>query len=761
DSKFFMESETCGESGCHPDIFAMWSGSMHKFSSFNNQWYRRSITYMQEMQGQIESSKWCAGCHDPAVLLTGRWTKPMSEQLDMPEAHAGLGCAACHSIAHVKNTMGNSGVVYEYPPMHRFVDTGNPLYKAVHDFITKLDPAPHRETFLKPFHTEQSSEFCSSCHKVHLDEPVNNFRWVRGFNEYDAWQGSGVSGMGSLSFYYPPSPKGCVDCHMPLVESRDKGNKKGMVHSHRFPAANTAVPYANLDREQFNVTEAFLKANIVTLDIFGMTIGEADDQAESYSRGGEPTTFSMSGDESGLVAGLTGGSSTDAANLIAPLDEVGATIRRGDSARLSVVVRTRGVGHRFPGGTFDAFDVWVELEMRDKATNALVYHSGGIEPDGRVDRGAHFYRAIMLDANGNVIDKRNAFAARTLLYARGIPPGAADTVHFRLNIPKDAGDELVVNARLHYRKFMDFNTKFAFAGVPADDAPHDENYDDRAWQFTGDTTGNAGKINGIPDLPTITIAEDSLVLKVLPSDAAPIEPRVVETKALRERWNDYGIGLLLQGDLKGARAIFERVTRIEAEYADGWVNVARVALREGDLDNAETNLREAIRLLDKTPPENPHRAKAHYFLAQVHKARGDLDDAMAELTIAVKQYPNDRNIRNSIGRTLYLKRDFKGAIASYEKTLAIDPEDLTAHYNMMQAYRGLGNNDKAREHQTYFMRFKADESVQAISGHTRRKYPDLNLERQAIRDQYQMEMPSFSPKEYGGTIEVVTAMSKK
>ena len=42
----------------------------------------------------------------------------------------------------------------------------------------------------------------------------------------------------------------------------------------------------------------------------------------------------------------------------------------------------------------------------------------------------------------------------------------------------------------------------------------------------------------------------------------------------RERWNDWGIGLLLQGDLKGAEYAFRRVTEAEPDYADGWLNVA-------------------------------------------------------------------------------------------------------------------------------------------------------------------------------------------
>ena len=67
-------------------------------------------------------------------------------------------------------------------------------------------------------------------------------------------------------------------------------------------------------------------------------------------------------------------------------------------------------------------------------TVKLCYWNGRIEaPDGNgpVDPSAHFYRAYMLDAHGNLINKRNAWAMQTVLYSRTIPPGAADTVRYR------------------------------------------------------------------------------------------------------------------------------------------------------------------------------------------------------------------------------------------------------------------------------------------------------------------------------------------
>ena len=47
--------------------------------------------------------------------------------------------------------------------------------------------------------------------------------------------------------------------------------------------------------------------------------------------------------------------------MLAPLEAVSATLQRGTEVLVEVVVRNRGVGHFFPGGTIDAFDVWVEF----------------------------------------------------------------------------------------------------------------------------------------------------------------------------------------------------------------------------------------------------------------------------------------------------------------------------------------------------------------------------------------------------------------
>ncbi len=722
-SAFFMESQACGE--CHKDIYEQWKSSMHHFASFNNQFYRKSVEYMQSVAG-TRPSKWCAGCHDHAVFFNGRFEKPIEPQIDTAEAQAGLGCVSCHSIVHVDSTMGNGGFTIAYPPLHELASSRNPVIHTLDHFLTYLDPEPHRRTFLKPFMRQQEAEFCSVCHKVHLDVPVNAYRWVRGFNDYDNWQASGVSGQGARSFYYPPKPMTCVNCHMPLVASKDPGNIDGKVHLHRFPAANVAVAYVNQDREQMRTEQNFLKSGFITVDIFAASPEDQKNPAPMWRRTGQgpqlSSTFAV-GEEAEQMGQVF---LRDVGKVAAPLDGAGAKFEPGSTVRVDVVVRTRAIGHFFPAGTIDAFDVWLELQGRD-ADGKTIFWSGMVQDGGRgpVEKGAHFYRAFLIDAHGNAINKRNAWAARSTLYVRLIPPGAADVAHYRVRIPPDARGPVTLTAKLNYRKFAHYYTQFAYAGVPGAGS-YGPDHDDREFIFkkTSVPKDVSGRIKGeIPNLPITTLAEAQTRLEL----GTPQGWQPVVRKQDRERWNDWGIGLLLQGDLKGAEYAFKKVTEAEPGYADGWLNVARALIQEGETEAAKPYIRQALAI-------NPHPGRIHFFQALIEKADGDYDAALSSLRTVEAQYPRDRVVLDQIGRILFLKRQYREAIGAFDKALAVDPEDLEAHYNLMLCYRGAGELAKASREETLFERFKADEASQAITAKPRMLSPEDNNERQLIHE---------------------------
>src|SRR5204862_510317 len=70
--------------------------------------------------------------------------RPIRESEGTPEGQNGLGCMSCHSIVHVKDSMGQGGFVMEYPPLDELASSKNPVLHWLHNYAVLLDPKPHR-----------------------------------------------------------------------------------------------------------------------------------------------------------------------------------------------------------------------------------------------------------------------------------------------------------------------------------------------------------------------------------------------------------------------------------------------------------------------------------------------------------------------------------------------------------------------------------------------------------------------------------------
>jgi Tfp pilus assembly protein PilF len=319
-----------------------------------------------------------------------------------------------------------------------------------------------------------------------------------------------------------------------------------------------------------------------------------------------------------------------------------------------------------------------------------------------------------------------------------------------MSIPQDAGNKITLHARLCYRKFSWWGTHFAFAGMPDLSKPSEvsSDYDDRPFVFTAPLQGISAKAEKIPDVPIVTVAEIEVTLPVVAHNAPVSEPKTLARKAEWQRWNDYGIGLFLQGDLKGAAAAFEKVTEADPNNPDGWLNIGRAAVQEGDMERARKVLERALALA-------PDLARSNFFYAKVLRADGNYEGAAQRLRRVIAQYPRDRVALNDLGRILFLQRKYTEAVGVLNSVLAVDPEDLQAHYNLMLCYNGLGDEKQANEHQARYLRFKADESSQAITGPYRQLHPEDNNERQAVHEHVSVPLPALASKHAGTTASAV------
>ncbi len=98
-----------------------------------------------------------------------------------------------------------------------------------------------------------------------------------------------------------------------------------------------------------------------------------------------------------------------------------------------------------------------------------------------------------------------------------------------------------------------------------------------------------------------------------------------------------------------------------------------------------------------------------------------------------------------MGRMLFLQRRYREAVAELEKTIAVDPEDLEAHYNLMLCYRGLNDDALAAREEKLYLRFKADEASRAITGPYKLTHPDDNNEAQPVHEHVSASLGRAKP----------------
>ncbi len=77
----------------------------------------------------------------------------------------------------------------------------------------------------------------------------------------------------------------------------------------------------------------------------------------------------------------------------------------------------------------------------------------------------------MLDRQGRKVDRRNVQDIYVPLYDKQIPPGAAQVVHYALEVPRDARGPITLEARLQYRKFDPTMMKLAMGDAYRIDLP--------------------------------------------------------------------------------------------------------------------------------------------------------------------------------------------------------------------------------------------------------------------------------------------------
>jgi len=409
-------------------------------------------------------------------------------------------------------------------------------------------------------------------------------------NDYDSWQRSGFSGMGVHDFAPVKQVATCADCHMPLVASDDAGNISGKVHDHRFIGASVWGPLQREDQTQAEATIEFLRDSVITLDIFAMSRlpePEVDRRRAVLAKHKRNPVVTDKIFLSSIAANeldvydfnIQPPSANLHDSIIAPLDPGAAAVQPGESVRVDVVVRSRGVGHNFPAGAVDMSEAWLELKAVDDR-GATVFWSGAVTATGQVDPDAHSYGAIMVDGLGGEVYHHEGWRARAAAHVNLLPPNSAEVVRFRIDIPDTCGRRLWLIAKLNYRQYRPQSL------LPLLTAP------DSTTRLTGNPRAPSN-VDCDPEIPIVVMAQAETVLYVGTGGSTNV---AVDSQST-ERWRNYGIGLIRQNDLAGAEMAFSKVKHRTPEDADSWINLGMVWLRLGKIEAAKEAFQQAHTIL--------------------------------------------------------------------------------------------------------------------------------------------------------------------
>lgn len=621
--------------GCHQDTVDQWAASAHRFSSFNNPFYEASIEDLRkENNGKIRS-RWCASCHDPALLLTGDFDTDFDRN-DVA-AQAGLTCLACHGITSVAGRPGNGNYIMG-PGL---LGNSDPLLeKDGKQRVT--DPAAvelHKRNVMTS--TQKAAEFCGSCHKASLPAEVNNFRWFRAQNDYDPWHDSGASGKAARAFYAFGETRRCQDCHMPKEPAilGDLAAKNGSIRSHRFLGVNTALPALRKDHGTIKRIKEFLSGT-VSLDLFAVRRGK---------------DF----------------------NEYLPAPEITKpTVVAGEEIQLDLVVRNHNVGHTFPGGTLDLNEGWVEVTLVNP-DGAVVAISGDLKRDGTLDPEAHAYCALLTDENGKTLTKHNVAHARTIVWRHVISFGESDLIRYRVTVPRQLKNKsLTIRSRLMWRKFNEPFRRFAREANPKG--------------FPGDNDFA---------LPVIELARSEVSLNVaaLPVTGATVKPQQIDWR----RFNDYGIGALLQSDFSTAEYAFRKVQELAPDEADGFLNYARTMIEQGNTD-------EGLKVLSLNAGRWREDRRVSWNRGQAYFMRREYSIASQIFQDILKLVPEDRHSWNMLARSLANQGNYEEALLPVDELLRVDPANEWGHYLKGRALAELDRKTEAEISSQAYEKFRED-----------------------------------------------------
>lgn len=118
----------------------------------------------------------------------------------------------------------------------------------------------------------------------------------------------------------------------------------------------------------------------------------------------------------------------------------------------------------------------------------------------------------------------------------------------------------------------------------------------------------------------------------------------------------------------------------------------------GSIDREQGRSREAAESFRQLLETSPDHVPALLRAAEIGIEGGLADEAEALYRHALSVDPDSAAARFGLGKVAAARRDYRAAVGHFEAALGLAPEATEIEYPLGLAYRGLGDDERAREH---------------------------------------------------------------
>lgn len=372
-----------------------------------------------------------------------------------------------------------------------------------------------------------------------------------------------------------------------------------------------------------------------------------------------------------------------AEKMIAPLGSVAYDLAPSDAVEAYVVIQNKNIGHSLIPEVRDLYEAWVEFTVKD-AQGKEIYHTGFLKPDGMLDPRAHSFTNRPVTDEGDFVDNHKVWTIHSVAYDNTVQAGRSVLVRYMFRLPADISGIVNVTARVNYRHLRQSYLNNIF-----------------------------GKDH--PAYPVVELASRTRVLKIGHNEPEAAEPG---DNPDWMRWNNLGIALLDQQQYAESVAAFTEVIKLRYNYADAYTNVALTEIAWEKYESARGAIHRALAY-------DSNSARALYYDGLLQRRAGNTGREIADFRRVVEMFPDSRDARRELGITYYQQNMNSGAVEQFEALQRIDPDDLTAHYNLSILYRRMGKKEEAAEQQAMFVDKKVDPGAPTFSLNFLRQHPEI------------------------------------